>query len=57
MDESTKPLLSDAELAETFPAVARLVSKLEGTAARDPSQGVQDIARALAEYFRTPDAQ
>lgn len=57
MPESTKPLLSDEALAADFPAVAALVTKLEGIAARDPSQGVQDIARAVAEYFRTPDAE
>lgn len=57
MDESTKPLLSDEQLAADYPAVGELVTKLEDIARRDPSQGVSTLARALADYFRTPDAQ
>jgi len=37
-------------VAPVSPAVSTLVDKLRDTAERDPSQGVQDIARALLEF-------
>ena len=52
---STNPSLSDEQLAELHPALAGLVGKLEGIAARDPNQGTKEIASALVEYFRTPE--
>jgi hypothetical protein len=37
--------------------VHKLVLSLEDVARRDPSPGVAQVAGALAEYFRTPDAE
>ena len=54
---STNPRLSDDQLAADYPAVLKLVTALEDVARRDPSQGVGALANALAEYFRTPDAE
>jgi hypothetical protein len=54
---STNPPLSDAQLAEGWPAAYRLVKKLEDIAARDAAGGVVGIAASLVEYFRTQDAE
>ncbi|VTU20734.1 hypothetical protein SRS16CHR_02703 [Variovorax sp. SRS16] len=52
--DSTNTPLTDAQLAESHPAVLVLVSKLDDIARREPG-GVAALAQAMAEYFRTPD--
>lgn len=48
-DPAAAPAAAPA-VAPVSPAVSTLVDKLRDTAERDPSQGVQDIARALLEF-------
>lgn len=60
-DAAPRGPLTNAELQADHPAVAELVVKLEAIAENavylsDPRQGVEQIAKAFAVYFRTPDA-
>lgn len=53
---STQKRLTDDELTAAYPAVLALVLRVEDVARRAPDPSVGELASALADYFRNPDA-
>lgn len=53
---STSLSLSDEQLAADYPAVSKLVTKLDDIAKRTPAPELAAALAAFGEYFRTPDA-